>query len=194
MAAASLLLLACGGEETSDRPAAIADAAPPAEPVAEPAQQPEAPPKPKPPASEPLKSRTGRVEKEIDPDGETVSLKGVDGAGGAFEARIGKNVEIPDYFPTDVPIFPNAAPMAAMKAEGHGSFVSFSSTESQEAIYDYYLEQLPTQGWLVDSENSFRGQLSITSTKDIRKVVVTIAGTEGDARVSVVITDEDDDQ
>ena len=46
-------------------------------------------------------------------------------------------------------------------------------------------------GWLVDSENSFRGQLSITSPKDIRKVVVTIAGTEGDARVSVVITERE---
>jgi hypothetical protein len=53
------------------------------------------------------------------------------------------------------------------------------------------MEQLVAQGWTIDSEDSFRGQLSITSFKDVRQVVVNIAGTEGDARVSVVITEKE---
>ena len=81
--------------------------------------------------------------------------------------------------------------MATMTAEGHGSFVSFRSEEPQEDIYDFYMEQLVAQGWAIESEDSFRGQLSITSVKDVRQVVVNIAGTEGDARVSVVITERE---
>jgi hypothetical protein len=53
------------------------------------------------------------------------------------------------------------------------------------------MEQLAAEGWTVETEDSFRGQLSITSTKDIRKVVVTVAGTEGDTRVNVVVTEEE---
>ena len=186
IAAASLLLFSCGGEETPDPPKAAEDAAPTTDRTPpEPARQPD------PPAKAPQESESDRIEKSLDPDGKSVSLKGTDGAGRPFSARIGENVEIPDHFPKDVPVFPNALPLATMTAEGHGTFVSFSTQESQEAIHDYYLNELAAQGWTIGEENSFRGQLSITATKDIRKAVVTIAGTEGDSRVSVVVTEEE---
>jgi hypothetical protein len=184
IAAASVLLLACGGEETADPPKAELEAAPASNPAPEPPQQPAPDPNEAPP-------RHMRVtEKEMTPDGETLSLKGNDPKFGDFEARIGKDVEMLDDYPEDVPILPGGTLMATMAAEGHGSFINFKSEEPQEDIYNYYVEQLTEKGWTVDTNNTFRGQLSITSTKDVRKVVVNIAGTEGDARVSIIITDE----
>jgi hypothetical protein len=179
-----MLLLACGDQETPEPPKPAMEAAPAADPAPEPAKQPVPAPK------EADESGVNWIQKEMDPEGKTLNLKGTDASGKAFHAKVGGDVEVPDEFPKDVPIYPDSMPMAMMTAEGHGSFVSFKTEESQEAIYDYYLEQLAAEGWTLEAEDSFRGQLSITSTKDNRKVVVTVAGTEGDTRANIVITEE----
>ncbi len=185
IAAASALLLACGGEENADTSEAAAAESSATDSVPEPASDPDPAP-----SELPAGDRKG-VEAVTDPETDTVTLNGTDASGRPFSARVGVNVEIPDTFPKDVPLFPGASPMATMTAEGHGSFVSFMTEEPQEDIYDFYMEQLVAQGWAIESENSFRGQLSITSVKDVRQLVVNIAGTEGDARVSVVITEKE---
>ncbi len=184
IAAASMLLLACGGEETPDPPKAAMKAAPVTDPAREPAQQ------PKPAPNEEKKSGISWIKKDMDREAETMDLKGTDASGNAFHAKVGPDVKVPDDFPEDVPIFPDSSPMAMMTAEGHGSFVSFKAQEPQKAVYDYYMEQLAEEGWKLETEDGFSGQLRITSKKDVRKIVVTVSGTEGDTRVNVVVTNE----
>jgi hypothetical protein len=81
--------------------------------------------------------------------------------------------------------------MATMSASGHGTFISFKTSESQAAVYDFYQSKLAEKGWKVESENSFGGQLRIELAKDVRKTTVIIGGTEGDTRASVVVREED---
>jgi len=190
IATASMLLLACGGEETPDSPKAAMEATAVTDPAAEPAPQSKPVPQPAPAPNKEDKSGVNWIKKEMDPEAETLDLKGTDASGRAFHAKVGGDVEVPDDFPEDVPILPNSSPMAMMTAEGHGSFVSFKTQDSQKAVYDYYIEQLAEAGWMLEIEDSFSGQLSITSRKDVRKIVVTVGGTEGDTRVSVVVTEE----
>jgi hypothetical protein len=185
IAAATVLLLACGGDDSTDPPKAATDAIPATDTAPDSAAEPE------PAANESSTSARKPVEKIEDPESDAVTLNGTDASGRPFRARVGTNVEVPDDFPKDVPLYPEAAPMATMTAEGHGSFISFRTEKSQQDIYDFYMEQLVVEGWTIESENSFRGQLSITSVKDVRQLEVNIAGTEGDSRVSVVITDRE---
>ena len=189
VAAASLLLLACGGEETPDRPKAATNAVTAADPA--PDQSYGQAPGHAQELKRVMPQGLSQVESEIAPDGESVTLKGADNAGQPFNVQVGGNVAIPDDFPADVPIFSDARPMATMSAAGHGIFVSFKTDESQAAIYDFYKTQLAEKGWTIEAETSFGGQLKIEFAKDVRKTVVIVSGTEGDTRVSVVVREED---
>jgi hypothetical protein len=186
---ASLLLFACGGEETGDRSKAATDAVTAADPV--PGQAYGQAPGHAQELKKVMPRGLSQVESAVAPDGESVSLKGADEAGKPFNVEVGKSIKIPKDFPTDVPIVPDARPMATMSAAGHGTFISFKTSESQAAIYEFYLSQLPEKGWKVRSENSFGGQLKIEFAKDVRTTTVIVGGTEGDTRVSIVVQEKD---
>ena len=110
-AAAFLLLIGCGGEESTPDPQ---------EPVAQSA--PGSPPK----MPETAQGRNKIVEK-MDPDGKGMHLTATSPDGKKFNASIGDEVEIPEEFPKDVPIFPGSTPMAFMSAPDEGIIVTFKS-------------------------------------------------------------------
>ncbi len=173
------LLLACGGDESATPPAPKApEANPPAKAV---------PSEPK----ETTPRMRNKVEiHETDAEGNPVRLSGVDSQGGSFQASIGEDVEIPASFPSELLVFPEASPMAAMTADREGTIVTFRSEATQTKIYEFYKGQLSKDGWSIESEKSLGGQLSIEAIKAGTKVSVTIAGTRGDSRISVIVTDK----
>jgi hypothetical protein len=177
-AVSAAALLACGGEET-------------AAPVPQPQQESAPQAKAAPAKPQPTKPRTkNKVEiHETDAEGNPLRISGTDARGGAFQASIGDDVQVPDSFPSDVLMFPNASPMAAMTAESEGTIVTFRSEAPQPEIYEFYKKQLSDDGWAIESEKSLGGQLSIQAVKAGRKASVTIAGTRGDSRISVIVTD-----
>ena len=119
-----------------------------------------------------------------------IRFSGTDGQGNAFEASIGDQARVPSSFPKDVPLYPDAKPMASMVAGSEGTMVTFKTTDSQQSIYEFYQNKLEEQGWKVREGDSFRGQLGLEALKDARKVTVTISGTQGDTRISVIVMDE----
>ena len=169
-AAAAPLLISCGSEEPAPAPQ---------EPVARPI--PVAPSAPK---------QRNKIVEKMDPDGKAMHLTATNPAGEKFQASIGDNIEIPDEFPEDVPIFPGSTPTAFMSAPDEGIIVTFKSGEQQQAIFDFYQSSLPDDGWEVLEDEKFASQLSLEAIKDIRKVTVTVRGTKGAAHISVIVTDE----
>ena len=171
--AVSLLLLGCGAEEDPDRQ----------QPAAEQSAAPESAPAPAPEAM-------NQVVEQMDPDGKRMHLTATSPTGRKFQASIGDEVEIPAEFPSDVPIFPGATPMASMSAPDEGIIVTFKSGNAQQEIFDYYESELPKSGWSLQTDENAGSQLSLDAIKEGRKVSVIVAGTEGDARVSVIVTNE----
>jgi len=169
----SLVLLACGAEEstapTSPSPS-TPQAGSPAEPPAPSAKK----------AHRPVK-----IEEE---GGNPVRFTGQNEEGQQFQASIGENAEVPADFPSDVPTYEGARPMAAMSAAGEGTVVTFQSADGQQQIYEFYQSALADQGWSVDSEKEFGGQRSLDASKDSRKLSVSITGTKGDSRISIMVT------
>jgi len=176
-AAALLLLIGCGGEESTPDSQ---------EPVARPI--PETPPEPR-ERTEIPKGRNEIVER-MDPDGKGMHLTATSPEGKQFNASIGDEVEIPEEFPKDVPIFPGSTPMAYMSSPDEGVIVTFKSSEKQQDIFDFYQSKLADDGWEI-LENPKSGQkLAFNAVKADRRVQVIVAGTKGDSRVSVIVTPE----
>jgi hypothetical protein len=175
--AAFLLLIGCGSEESTPDPQ---------EPVARPI--PATPPKR---ATPPMKSRgKNEIVERRDEDGKGIHLTAISPEGKKFNASIGDEIEIPEEFPKDVPIFPGSTPMAFMSTPDEGVIVTFKSAEKQQDIFDFYQSSLADDGWEILDSSMFGQPLSFDAIKDNRKVSVIVAGTKGDSRVSVIVTPE----
>jgi hypothetical protein len=173
-AAAFLLLIGCGGEESTPD-----------------SQEPVARPIPETPLQRPSGGRN-KITEKVDPDGKGMHLTATSPEGKQFNASIGDEVEIPEEFPKDVPVFPGSTPMAFMSAPDEGVIVTFKSSEEQQDIFDFYQSSLVDSGWEILEDSMFDDQqLSFDALKDNRKVSVVVAGTKGDSRVSVIVTPED---
>lgn len=169
-----LFFAACGSDET---PAPSAAPTPAEKPVAKTAEK-------IPPPGLP----SNVTVEERDADGNPIRFSGTDGRGNQFEASIGDDAKVPSSFPTDVPLYPGAAPMASMSAAGEGTMVTFKTTDSQQEIFEFYQTELVKQGWTIGEEESFGGQLGLVGLKDSRKTTVSISGTKGDTRISLIVT------
>jgi hypothetical protein len=172
-AAAFLLLIGCGGEESTPDP-----------------QEPVARPIPATPPKQPREGKNKIIVEKMDPDGKGMHLTATSDTGKQFNASIGDEVEIPEEFPKDVPIFPDSTPMAFLSAPDEGIIVTFKSGEDQQDIFDFYQSSLADDGWEILGDSPFDQQLSFDAIKGDRKVSVIVAGTKGDARVSVIVTPE----
>lgn len=170
VAAASLLLIGCGSEESTPDPQ---------EPVAQPV-----------PVTASVRPPRNKIVERRDPDGKGMHLTATDPDGKQFSASIGDKIEIPEEFPKDVPIFPGSTPMAYLYAPDEGIIVTFKSGEEQQDIFDFYQSSLADDGWEILENNTDNNQLSFESIKDDRKISVMVGGTKGDSRVSVIVTPE----
>jgi hypothetical protein len=81
--------------------------------------------------------------------------------------------------------------MAFLYAPNEGVIVTFKSVEEQQEIFDFYQSELGEDGWEILEAKTQDGKFSVEAIKQERKVSVTVAGTEGDARVSVIVTTEE---
>lgn len=169
-AAAIVMLIGCGSEEsTSD----------PQEPAARPI-----------PETRPGRGKPNTIVEEVDPDGKGMHLTATDPGGQQIRASIGDEIDLPEEFPKDVPIFPGSTPMAFLFAPNEGIIVTFKSAEEQQDIFDYYQSTLADDGWEILEEKTEEGRLSFEAIKQDRKVTITVTGKQGDSRVSVIVTSE----
>jgi hypothetical protein len=93
--------------------------------------------------------------------------------------------ELPDDFPSDLPVFPDAQPRNSMMVGGSGLLL-LGTSASVADVLSHYREQLPSQGWTVDAVTEGAGgtKASVRAHKESRNATISIsqakdgAGTE----------------
>ena len=122
--------------------------------------------------------------------GEEVTWSGETEKGDHYEAQIGGEVEVPNDFPSDIPLYPESTPMATLDAGDHGSILALQTSVEPEEVFEFYRNELPNQGWAIENEAAFGDQYVLGVTKGERSANVTIAVGGGTTRVAIALTDE----
>ena len=83
--------------------------------------------------------------------------------------------KLPGDFPPDVPVFPNSSPKTSMMVGSSGLIVLTANAPLADVLA-HYREQLPSQGWTVDSvtEGSGGNKASLKAHKDARNATISI--------------------
>lgn len=99
----------------------------------------------------------------------SVDVKGKDGE----SLSIG-NAKIPDGFPSDVPIYKPSDVILSLKVKD-GYNVTLATSDSAQTVADFYLTQLPKNGWTgTDNGAVFNTNVAQTYTKGDNNLVVII--------------------
>ncbi len=158
--------LACGIALASIAWACGGDDSPaPAATPAEPTQAEPSPIAPAPPAG-----ATPAAPGEVAPD-DAIASEGV----------------IPEGYPTDVPVYPGAAPGSSMTMPGLGVFATFQSDDSVQDILNHYRGELAKGGWSVEDSADGTG---VDGTKGARSVQVRARqNEEGRSEIAVNVSE-----
>ncbi|HXK21665.1 MAG TPA: hypothetical protein VMS55_03195 [Myxococcota bacterium] len=95
---------------------------------------------------------------------------------------------LPANFPTDVPIYPDAKPKSSMMVSGQG-LVVLDSGASISDVLSHYREELPAQGWTVDSVKEAAGgsKAIVKAHKNTRSTTISIGTSQGGAGTEIGI-------
>ncbi|MFH1750002.1 MAG: hypothetical protein ABH837_03900 [bacterium] len=124
----------------------------------------------------------------VDEDSDSAKLETDDG-----EAEVGENLTLPSYWPSDVPVYAEDSISTVGKNGEEDFYLSFTSGSTADEIYNWYIEELETQGWTITSQLSLETGSNISAEKSDRSLSVIILKEEdgGDTTTSVVVGPND---
>lgn len=85
--------------------------------------------------------------------------------------------------PDDVPIYSNAQQSLSM-----GGMMVYTTTDDVQTVTDFYAQELPNQGWTLDSDGSMTGMTMQTWTKGDRSLQLLITLDESNNTTSIMLT------
>ena len=95
--------------------------------------------------------------------------------------------ELPKDFPSDLPVPPDSEPKNALFIPGQGGLATFTSTTSRADLVTYFKQELPSQGWSVDSTTPGKDRVTIKATKEGRTTNVMIASGVSGTEISIQV-------
>lgn len=104
-------------------------------------------------------------------DGEQVRIEGKTEEGRGYEGRFGEDVELPDDFPADVPIYPGARVQGTMLAEGN-RMVTLATSDAAAKVAAFYEERLGASGWEAAARMDMGGSRMLSFQKGERTATV----------------------
>jgi hypothetical protein len=107
-------------------------------------------------------------------DESSIHVAGKDGA--TVDINTGK--PITDY-PSDAPLYQGKSMMDMKSAEKHSRVVTLQSPDSIQKIADFYKNELPKNGWKVESAITSPEMSVYVAKKDSRQLTITIGGDSG---------------
>ncbi len=166
LAAASLVSVGCGGGDE-----ALPDSADRARP-AESKPMAEATPEPaKPPQASTTPSPT---------------------AGAAIAEQLSETIELPDYYPADGPVYPDAKPSKAQQTPAGRVSIVFGTDDSVEDASRTMTGEAESKGWSIDSEDEIERGFLTRASKDGRALMIlTNRMDDGDDSVTLVAVSVD---
>jgi hypothetical protein len=122
----------------------------------------------------------------IESEGKGVRISGDQEGTGAISGQFGENAEIPEGFPKDVPIYPDAKVVGSMLAGGRG-MVTLQTGDDPGKAASFYRENLAKEGWSIVSEMNLGGQQVLAVEKGDRNGAVQISREGSHTNILVTI-------
>ncbi len=131
---------------------------------------------------------------EVNKDNGSVTIKTDEGEA---TASYGNDTQLPDGYPSDVPIYEPSNIVYAIKTDGKNYSVTAKTNDERTAVADYYKSELPKQGWTLDREFSYSQGTSITYNKADRSVTVSVTNpeyttTEGKTTINITLNQDNE--
>jgi len=99
-------------------------------------------------------------------------------------------IELPDAFPADVPLHPDASPVRYVSSQKSGTMTVMVVDESPDAARDYYTSALENEGWTIDMDGASSDLLMLSASKRGRTLAVAIA--EDDSATTITLIEGSD--
>ncbi len=122
----------------------------------------------------------------IETDDGGVRISGEEEGVGEVTGLFGENAKIPDGFPKDVPVYPDATVVAGMAA-GEGGMVTLQTGDDPDEIVAFYREELKSEGWSLEGEMNLGGQRILPIEKGGRSGAVQISREGGDTTILIIV-------
>jgi hypothetical protein len=125
---------------------------------------------------------------KVDEKSGTVEISSEDG-----KQTFSTKSDLPDNYPSDIPVYPNATVTSAITNGEAGSLVTWKSSDSVEDVSNYFEKELADQGWnKIEGETSFFGQGVGHAEKSGRTLsyVITSTTEDGQQMTSIAVTNE----
>ena len=103
-------------------------------------------------------------------------------------------VELPDNFPSDVPVFKDAEPVAVQNVAHNGHTVLFHVDAEPKEVFSFYKEKMGKVGWNSEQEYTTKSQsfLSFKKGNTITNVTIAKDAKTGKQVIAVMYYDEPD--
>jgi hypothetical protein len=98
--------------------------------------------------------------------------------------------ELPDNFPSDVPVYPESVPTASLVSGEQDFVVSFATSDRPPDVLRYYKKNLGNEGWRIESEADLGTQSALVTTKDQRTTTILVMEGPSETHITVTIANE----
>jgi len=132
-------------------------------------------------SEETIETEQGTVTVDRDDDTTTFSMDG----GDKLQVKAGENIALPEDFPKDVPVYPDATLVTSM-ATPEGVMISSRSSADPGDVLAFYKKELASEGWKLEAEMNMGPQRMLTFSKGDRQATVTLSSDEGETQISLM--------
>lgn len=123
--------------------------------------------------------------------GNDIEISAHDNEGNKVTGQAGKNVAIPEDFPSDLPIYSGATPLVAMKMEGQGHSLTLESTDPLDKVHAFYVDAVQANGWAIDAQMDWGGQKMIAAKKGNQTAAISLSNTDGKTQIVLTVSKEE---
>ncbi len=119
-------------------------------------------------------------------EGDRVVISGEQEGVGEISGQFGEDAEVPEAFPKDLPLYPDAKVMGSMLAGG-GGMITLQSGDDPDEVVDFYREKLVDEGWTISAEMDLGEQRVLAVEKEGRNGAVQVSREGSDTTILVTI-------
>ena len=99
--------------------------------------------------------------------------------GGGVAAELRQQVELPDYYPADAPVYPGTKPSRVKVMDNGQISAQFGTEASVDDVVGFMRSKLPELGWKLGAETEMPGGWLLQGTKADRRILVLVSRIKG---------------
>jgi hypothetical protein len=111
-------------------------------------------------------------------------------SGEPFIAQMGGEIDVPEGFFDEVPLYPESVPISMMDVGEGMAMVTVETADVSQDVYEYYKAQLQDSGWVVENDITVFGGRILRAIRNGRRATLHIQEAEAGTRVGFILSDE----